>query len=64
MQIDRITVEAALTVPHPTIPYANARPSVQVSASISPEDDVDECYRLLRSWANGKCLDMLKELQK
>lgn len=63
MKIDRITVVAALTVPHPTTPFANARPSVEVSATLEPDEDPRLAFLQLRDWANDRVVEMLRKLQ-
>lgn len=62
MRIDRITVKAAATVP--TAMYANVRPEIELSATLAPEDDYQECMDALQHSAAKALLDYIASLQE
>jgi hypothetical protein len=51
MIVDRIRVEAAMTLP--TVHFGNVRPSVELGATLDPGEDVATAARALQDTANG-----------
>lgn len=51
MQITQVTVTAARVIPHPVESYSNLRPSVSLTATLSPEDEPFKCVRNLQNAA-------------
>lgn len=62
MQVDRVTVSAALTVRHPSVQFSNVKPEVSVSALLQPNDDTDECIRQLQVVVNRMLSEQIAPL--
>lgn len=57
MRITTIRVGAALTVPHPTVPYANVRPTIEIEAEIPEGADIVAIRNELQGW----CAESVRE---
>lgn len=64
MTITSITVGASLTIPHPTVPYANARPTVEVTATVGADEDPVAVRQQLQEWVNKSLLASVAQLQE